>query len=152
MTCVISIDFHDMPWSCIQNCIQKHRKKQPAPKQTPTTYDIYVYIVMIVSLFDTDSFGHKAVSNLWFFWEPFGATLWEPLENRFSKNRTPPRVPRPWLDWKFHYCGKNFWQTSFCQKKCYVKNCFLRVIPTLTHYSDIVSDIPSGRIYILLPI
>ena len=95
---------------------------------------------------------NKAVSNLWFFWEPFGATLWEPLENRFSKNRTPPRVPRPWLDWKFHYCGKNFWQTSFCHKKCYVKNCFLRVIPTLTHYSDIVSDIPSGRIYILLPI
>ena len=61
---------------------------------------------MIVLLFDTDSFGHKAVSNLWFFWEPFGATLWKPLENRFSKNRTPPRVPRPWLDWKFHYCGK----------------------------------------------
>ena len=71
---------------------------------------------MIVLLFDTDSFGHKAVSNLWFFGEPFGATLWEPLENRFSNNRTPPRVPRPWLDWKFHYCGKNFWQTSFCKK------------------------------------
>ena len=26
-------------------------------------------------------------------------------------------------------------------------NYFLRVIPTLTHYSDIVSDIPSGSIY-----
>ena len=26
----------------------------------------------------------------------------------------------------------------------------LRVIPTLTHHSDLVSDIPSGRVYIFL--
>ena len=30
------------------------------------------------------------------------------------------------------------------QKK---NNCFLRAIPTLKHYFDIVSDIPSGSIY-----
>ena len=34
-----------------------------------------------------------------------------------------------------------------CQNQDLVRNCFLRVIPTLTHYSDMVSDIPSGSIY-----
>ena len=97
----------------------------------------------------------ECVNFLGALWGHLMGTPWKQI---YSKNRTPPQfsftkwVPRPWLDWKFQYCGQFFWQTSFCQKKCYVKNCFLRVIPTLTHYSDIVSDIPSGRIFILLPI
>ena len=40
-------------------------------------------------------------------------------------------------------------QRNNIQKKITLQNgnCFLRVIPTLNHYSDIVSDIPSGSIY-----
>ena len=41
-----------------------------------------------------------------------------------------------------------FGRPHFVKNKCYVKNCFLRVIPTLTHYSDIVSDILSGSMFI----
>ena len=33
-------------------------------------------------------------------------------------------IQNPWLDWKFHYCGKNFWQIMFFARRhvCVEKN------------------------------
>ena len=53
-----------------------------------------------------------------------------------------------WLKWRVTFERENRAET--CKTMVHSPVTFLRVIPTLTHYSDIVSDIPSGSIYGIL--
>ena len=158
------------PWSCIQNCIQKHRKKNNPhlnkhPKNMICVYCYDGFIVWYRFFWSQSSL--KCVNFLGAIWGHLMGTPWKQI---YSKNRTPPPfsftkwVPRPWLDWKFQYCGNFFWQTSFCQKKCCEKllsssdphpytlfwHSFwhttwtdLYIIAYLACF-DILSDIPSG--------
>ena len=56
-----------------------------------------------------------------------------PLENRWQKRQAVVGI-----------------KTHTRKKSSDIKNYFLRGVPTLTHYPDIISDIPSGSIYGIL--
>ena len=79
---------------------------------------IRFWLTMIYQAFVNTTIG-QAMSGKQVSWRASPANVASWLVARLAiVARNFQIIQNPWLNWKFHYCGKIFWQTIFVSEKC----------------------------------